>query len=273
MNIRTDLAVERLDLSAPLPSGAACRELRLHGVPCTLVEICGQQAARAVGKPEGQYYTLSCTPFSRTPEDFSAEVEAVAGVIGGLLPREGTVLTVGLGNSSITPDALGPETVRLLLATRHIDGESAALAGLPGLRPAAAIAPGVLGQTGMETAEILSALVREIRPAAVIAVDALAAGDFSRLGATVQVSNSGISPGSGVANRRKELSAGTLGVPVVAVGVPTVVDYPGKSGAPMMVTPREVDVIIENAAKTIAFAINRALQPELSLEDLLALVN
>ncbi len=273
MNIRTDLAVERLDLSAPLPAGAGCREFSLRGVPCTLVEIRGEAAARTLQKPAGRYFTLSCTPFRCAPEDFPAEVEAAAGILRSLLPRKGLVLTVGLGNDSITPDALGPETARLLLATRHIDGESAALAGLPGLRPAAAIAPGVLGQTGMETAEILSALVREIRPSAVIAVDALAAGDFSRLGATVQICDSGISPGSGVANRRKELSPATLGVPVVAVGVPTVADYPGQSGAPMMVTPREIDVIVENAAKTIAFAINRALQPGLSLEDLLALVN
>ena len=104
-------------------------------------------------------------------------------------------------------------------------------------------------------------------------VDALAAGDPARLGVTVQVCDSGISPGSGVANRRKELSPRTLGVPVVAVGVPTVVDYPREtSPEPMMVTPREVDTVIENAAKTVAFALNKALQPELALEDILALV-
>ena len=270
MSIRTDLAVEALPSSAPLPEGAEKRELRFCGIPCTLVEIRKESAARALQKPPGRYYTLHCPVFSQTAPEFPALVEALARVISLLLPKEGAVLTAGLGNASITPDALGPETVRYLLATRHIDPSSMP-PGLPPLRPAAAIAPGVLGQTGMESAEVLAALVRETGPAAVIAVDARAAGSLSRLGATVQVCDSGIAPGSGVANRRKELSRRTLGVPVVAVGVPTVADYAREDGPPMMVTPREIDAIIHSASKAIAYAVDRALQPSLSLEDLAAL--
>lgn len=273
MNIRTDLAAERITQAGIAPEEIAWQNFSLHGVPCTMATIADEETAHRIGKPCGRYYTLNCTPFSQAPENFSAEAEAVAEALVSLLPPSGMVLTVGLGNSSITPDALGPEAVHLLLATRHINGELAVSAGLDNLRPAAAIAPGVLGQTGMESAEIIAALVHETNPAAVIAIDALAAGDPSRLGATIQICDSGISPGSGVANRRKELSKKTLGIPVLAVGVPTVVDFHPADGDPMMVTPREIDTIIENAAKTIAFGINRALQPSLSMEDLLALVN
>ena len=272
MGIRTDLAVERLELSGGgLPKGARRSEEILNGIPLTEVRIEGEEAARLLDKPQGCYFTVECGPFRKTPADFEAEVLAAAEAVSRLLP-EGPVLVAGLGNESITPDALGPEVVNLMLATRHLPPGTAAALGLGALRPVSVIAPGVLGQTGTETCEILAALVREISPAAVIAVDALAAGDPARLGVTIQVCDTGISPGSGVANRRKELSPQTLGVPVIAVGVPTVTDFSAGGGEPMMVTPREIDLIIENAAKTVAFALNKALQPELRLEDILALV-
>lgn len=270
MNPRTDLALERVLAANTLPEGAVTQEENLFGTACTLVEIRTPEAARVLGKPEGRYYTLHFPSFAKVPVDFPAQAEAVASVISRLLPEKGTVLTIGLGNSAITPDALGPEVVKLLLATRHIPPESMP-PSFPALRPSASISPGVLGQTGIESAEIIAALVKEIHPAAVIAVDALAASSLSRLGATVQICDSGISPGSGVANRRKELSFQTLGVPVIALGIPTVVDHQEEDGPVMMVTPREIDTIILNAAKVIAFGIDRALQPSLSLEDLTAL--
>ncbi|HIV20238.1 MAG TPA: GPR endopeptidase [Candidatus Merdivicinus intestinigallinarum] len=270
MNPRTDLALERVLSAGTMPPGASCREETLYGIPCTSVEIKGEEAAASLGKPEGVYYTLHCPPFSQAAPDLPSQAEAAAALIARLLPKEGAVLTVGLGNAAITPDALGPEVSRLLLATRHIPPE-AMPPSFPKLRPSAVIAPGVLGQTGIESAEIIAALVKEIRPSAVIAVDALAAGELSRLGTTLQICDSGISPGSGVRNRRKELSRRTLGVPVIAVGIPTVADCAREDGPPMMVTPREIDTIILNAAKVIAFAIDRALQPSLSFEDLTAL--
>lgn len=270
MNFRTDLALERILSAKTLPEGALSQEEDLFGTRCTLVEIRGKEAAETLEKPEGQYYTLHFPSFSKAPTDLPAQVEAVAAILSRLLPQKGLILTIGLGNSSITPDALGPEVAQLLLATRHIPPESMPDA-FPALRPSASIAPGVLGQTGMESAEIIAALVNEIKPAAVIAVDALAAGSLSRLGATVQICDTGISPGSGVANQRKELSRRTLGIPVIAIGIPTVADYSQKDSPVMMVTPREIDTIILNAAKVVAFGIDRALQPSLSLEDLIAL--
>ncbi len=205
-----------------------------------------------------------------------------------MLPPEGMVLVVGLGNAQITPDALGPLTVRQILATRHIPAQLAEQTGLSGLRPVAAIAPGVLGQTGIETGEIILSIVRDLSPAAVVAVDALAAGSPERLGCTIQLSDSGISPGSGVLNARKELSRQSLGVPVLSLGIPTVVDggtlvcgllgcedesrVPEEARA-MMVTPRDVDALIERGAKHLSLALNAALQPQLSLEEISYLVS
>ena len=174
----------------------------------------------------------------------------------------------------------------------HIRGEIARAAGLEGLRPVAVLAPGVLGQTGIETGELLAAAVEQGKPAAVIAIDALASRSLSRLGCTVQLADTGISPGSGVGNKRKELSRETLGVPVIAMGVPTVVDAMTLAadllgeedahrlltkvqpdGRAMMVTPREIDMLIDRAAFLCSLAVNTALQPTLSPDDILALVS
>ncbi len=167
-----------------------------------------------------------------------------------------------------------------IFTTRHIGREMAERLNLPDLLRVSALAPGVSGQTGMETAEIVTALCEQTKPDFVIAIDALAAGSVARLGTTIQLSNTGISPGSGVLNKRKELSRATLGVPVLSIGVPTVVDLnticqgaqeKGQAEKSMMVTPREIDTLIEHAAKTIAYALNRTFQPGLSLEEIAAL--
>lgn len=272
LSIRTDLAAERLAAIKNRPiCGASQKEETLHDIRLITVTVSDHEAAAALEKPMGRYLTLICAPFRKAPEHFEEEVLALSEALSRLLP-EGAVLVAGLGNASITPDALGPAAARQILATRHVGEETAAALGIRSFRPVSVLAPGVLGQTGMETCEILAALVRETKPAALIAIDALAAGDPERVGTTVQICDSGISPGSGVSNRRKELSRRTLGIPVIAIGVPTVVDYPrGDDPEPMMVTPREIDTVIENAARTIAMAVNCALQPELSLEDLMAL--
>ena len=208
-----------------------------------------------------------------------------------LLPDHGTILVAGLGNESITPDALGPRATRRLFATRHINGEIARVTGFQNLRPVAALCPGVLGQTGIETAEILESVVRGISPSAVIVIDALSSRRLSRLGTTVQLTDTGLSPGSGVGNKRAEISLRTLGVPVIAIGVPTVVDGatliadwldsygidPRKEPqfereSFMMVAPKEVDLLIDRAAEVVAMGINCALQPTLDEQELLELV-
>jgi spore protease len=173
----------------------------------------------------------------------------------------------------------------MVLATRHIRGEFARAAGLDDLRPTAVLAPGVLGQTGTESVEIVRGVCREVQPSAVVVIDALAARSVERLGCTVQLCDSGIAPGSGVGNNRRPLNREVLGVPVIGMGVPTVVDaitlvreYLGSDAddasdgdePPMMVTPREIDLVISRAARLVAMAINGALQPAYSPTELIS---
>ena len=194
-----------------------------------------------------------------------------------LIPPEGLVFVAGLGNENITPDALGPLTVNRILATRHISESSDGL-GLPKLREVAAISTGVLGQTGMETGEILSSICEKIKPAAVIVVDALATGSAKRLGNTVQITDTGICPGSGVGNSRKKLDSTTLNTSVISVGVPTVIDASTLCDSDegenkkMMVTPRDIDRIIDEMSSLLALSINLALQKNLTQKDIFALV-
>lgn len=284
-HLRTDLAVECLDLNESDSSGISHCEETIDEIPVTRVKIKTESASKSIGKPIGEYITVETTPFYRFTSDLESQVTVVANEIKKLLP-EGLVLVVGLGNSAITPDALGPEVIQLIFATRHLKTNIKDISGFENLRSTASVAPGVLGQTGIETAEIISGIVNEIKPSAVIVIDALASRELVRLGATVQISDTGITPGSGVANHRKALTKETLGVPVISIGVPTVVDVntiaQDLTGGQevcltyknsMMVTPREIDTIIENAAKTIAFGINLALQPNFSLDEIISLVN
>lgn len=290
MSIRTDLALERLEMNGEItPSGVRKYEEVKDGMTIVKVHVETEEAANVLNKPKGIYITFNVSDFKVPSEDFEKEVNTVAGEIAELFPKGiQSALIVGLGNSDITPDALGPKAISYTFATRHIDDDLKKAIGLEGICAVSAIAPGVLGQTGIETAEIVASLVKELHPDTVIVIDALAAKSIDRLGTTVQVSNTGICPGSGVQNRRKELSENTLGVPVISIGVPMVVDMTtiaydllgegyehskvSDKGRTMMVTPREIDVVVEHAAKLVAFSINKALQPTLSLEDLVALV-
>ena len=273
MGVRTDLAVEWRADGRPGPAQEAV-SAQAHGLALTEIRLRGR-AARAAKKPEGRYLTVQAGALDAAAPNWAEQVETLAGWLRPLFPAGArSFLVAGLGNARITPDALGPQAVRHILATRHLDAGLTRRLGLGELAPVSAIAPGVLGQTGMETAEVLRALCDRLRPDAVFAVDALAAGDLSRLGRTIQFSDAGIAPGSGVANRRRALDRETLGVPVICAGVPTVVDLdgadtPGCQG--MLVTPREIDTLIEHAAKTIAYAFNRAVQPLLSIEEIAAL--
>lgn len=290
MSIRTDLALERLEMNGEItPAGVSKHEEDKDGMLIVKVDIETEEAANLLNKPKGTYITFNVSDFKVPSDGFEKEVETVANELATLFPEnKNGALIVGLGNSDITPDALGPKTISYTFATRHIDDDLKKAIGLEGICAVSAIAPGVLGQTGIETAEVVASLVKEINPSLVIVIDALAAKSIDRLGTTVQVSNTGICPGSGVQNRRKELSQATLGVQVISIGVPMVVDMTtiaydllgeghennkvSDKGRTMMVTPREIDVVVEHAAKLVAFSINKALQPTLALEDLVALV-
>lgn len=283
MSIRTDLAVEMIDEdAADLPKGIK-RKLRKSSA-CSVTEIIvtDENAGRRIGKPKGRYITVETDRLSASPQDFDEQVENIAAEIASLKGNGKTALVVGLGNSDITPDALGPLVISQIIATRHLHEELPEGHGLKQLNPVSAIAPGVLGQTGIEAAEVVKSICGAVSPDCVIVIDALACSDISRLGTTIQLTNSGISPGSGVQNRRKEFSEATLGVPVVAIGVPTVVDMhtivenitgspPDKHLPNMMVTPRDVDKLIERTARLLAYSINKAVQPMLTVEDITAL--
>ena len=295
MPFRTDLAMEGAETHREnLPKGVVMDEYSFGGLNIHNVKITDAAAGEIIGKPVGEYTTVTTPPFYGPTEMEEEEIGAIAKEISAMLPQSGLVLVVGLGNNDITPDAVGPRTVHQVLATRHISGEIASQTGFDALRPTAAIAPGVLGQTGIETSEIIRSIVQDIQPSAVIVIDALAARSAARLGNTIQISNSGISPGSGVMNSRKELSKRTLGVPVISIGIPTVVDAATLAGdlldcdeknldkrrrlfepqgQAMMITPREIDTLIGRACKTLSLAINKALQPAMTLEELGYLVS
>lgn len=268
MNFRTDLAVEAA-VNHPANSEDVEQNSRTVGsLTLHTTRVLTPAGAAAVGKPRGRYLTVTLPSLTDHEGDFAAYATVIGRELAGMIPPEGTVLVVGLGNREVTPDALGPATAEMVLATRHIGGEFARTAGLTDLRPTAVIAPGVLGQTGTESSETVRGVCREIHPAAVIVVDALAAGDAHRLGRTVQLCDCGIAPGSGVGNNRRPLNREVLGVPVIGMGVPTVTDAV-LDGDTLMVTPREVDVMIARAARLLAMSIHAALQPTYSPVELL----
>ena len=222
--LRTDLALEAAEIfrqgqkSAARLEGILQSESLREGYAVTRTEIVDPAAAHAIGKPAGRYVTVDLRPyFRRQGHFFGRGVRCLAAELRALLPPEhGTVLAVGLGNRGMTADAVGPLVLENLLVTRHMET-------FPFSTAVAALAPGVLAATGMETAEILKGVIAETRPDAVLAVDALAARSVRRLGVTIQLSDAGIHPGSGVGNHRNSLTRETLGVPVIAIGVPTVV--------------------------------------------------
>ena len=240
--MRTDLATECLRQSDSLPEGVFYTEQALQQGKITMVEIATEEAQRKIGKPIGLYVTLEASPFWEEDSASPQWIEAVAVGLRQLLPEQGTILVAGLGNREITPDALGPAVAEQVLVTRHLS------ATFPELRTVAAIAPNVLGKTGLEAAETIRAVTKEVKPSAVIVVDAMASASLERLGTTV---------------------------PVIAMGIPTVVDLgellPEPSAEPMMTTPRQIDLLIQRGATFLASCINRALHPSLTLEELLLL--
>ncbi len=284
MNFRTDLALERCEfLGEKNIRGIDIERFESKKATVTRIDVITPEGAKTVDKPMGRYVTVEVTPFAKHAQFVDDSFHTLCDELKRMLPKEGSVLVAGLGNVRITPDALGPKCASMIFATRHITGELLESTGLGTLRCVSAFSTGVMGETGAEASELIEGAVNMLKPDAVVTIDALAARSVSRLGNTVQMCNTGIVPGSGVGNSRREISERTLGVPVIAIGVPTVVDaatlvcdYSGKDDVAddakmMMVTPREVDLMIERAAKLTALAVNCALQPDIIPEDMMML--
>lgn len=294
--VRTDLAMENLDGENGLP-GTDVHHWENGDIQITEVIIRTDEAARQLGKSRGTYLTLECRLLSEhDPDARMAMANLLGEELGRLIvpKKDAPVLVIGLGNRSVTPDALGPAVIDKTLVTRHMLGSAYTHADMNSV---CAVAPGVLGVTGIETVEMAESLVQKLKPSAVLCVDSLAARDSGRIGCTVQISNTGIQPGSGVGNHRKALTRESLGVEVIAVGIPTVIYaatlakdaftlLAGKAGANedalsamerdlletelgnMIVTPRDIDMIISNCAMMIAEGINHALHPGLSTQEI-----
>ena len=290
---RTDLALEAKAIweegaRGGELKGVTTRETEREGFAVTRVDIVDEQGARALGKPQGAYVTVELDGLERREQDaFGRAARAVAAELSALLklkPGE-SVLVVGLGNRAITPDAVGPLAADHTLVTRHLVERAPEHFG--SFRPVASLAAEVLGNTGMESGEVARAVCEDIHPACVIAVDALASRSLDRLCRTVQLADTGITPGSGIGNHRFGLNRESLGVPVSAVGVPTVVDGatlaadlmgtedlpPLGKGGSLLVTPKDIDSQVSDLSHIIGYGISLALQPGLTVEDLDLLLN
>lgn len=294
---RTDLALEAREIwqesaeKTTRLSGVKATKRKAEGYPVTRVDILDQRGEEALGKRAGSYLTVDLTTFwQRKSGFFDRAVRAVGSELKSLIPEEGGVLVVGLGNAAMTPDAVGPLAADHVLVTRHLI--SAMPKHFSGFRSVSVFRAGVLGTTGVESAEAVRGIVAQVQPSLVIAVDALASRRTGRVCATVQLSDTGIAPGSGVGNHRAALDRETLGVPVVSIGVPTVVDAATlaadlleESGAGdfdpeklqagqqnFMVTPRDIDAQVRDLAKVVGYGINWALQ-DLEIEEMTALLS
>ena len=275
MNLsRTDLAVETAealptgrDMFAP-GTGVTKSECLLCGCPVTRIHVHTPAGARAIGKPEGRYITIDLRPALSRQEALTGRAAlCLCRELRALLPppSSGPALVVGLGNDAMTPDAVGAAALEHLLVTRHM------VRSMPRQF-------GVLARTGVETLELIRGAADRLRPSVVIAIDALAARSRHRLCATVQLGDTGLIPGSGVGNHRKAVNAQTLGVPVIALGVPTVIDGAalcGDEDAPpsgLFVTPQDIDRRVRELGRLIGYGVTLALQPGLTPEDAAALL-
>ena len=276
MKVRTDLALEEresFDGSGVEIHGVeveeSCDEER--DVRLTRVKIVSERGAREMGKSRGIYLTLEAPGLASPDEDYHREVsEMIADLLRELTGTAESVLVAGLGNRDVTPDALGPQVVSNLMITRHLIREyGREMMGMDGCCVVSGIVPGVMAQTGMETSEILQGIIEETRPDLLIVIDALAARSTRRLGRTVQITDTGIQPGSGVGNHRGSLTKESLGIPVIAIGVPTVVEaaaivYDAQGNCEkmpphlngMFVTPKNIDEMIKQLSFTLSEALN-----------------
>ncbi|MCT4621182.1 MAG: GPR endopeptidase [Marinisporobacter sp.] len=315
--IRTDLALETRELyqekkKQEIP-GVEVDQREEDFATITNVKVLNDEGHRIMGKPKGSYITIESTGMKNPDADLKDQLsQALAKELVNLLPQKNDfkTLIIGLGNWDITPDALGPQVISKVFVTRHFF-EAYKKSDDPTMRPVSALSPGVMGTTGIETVEIIRGVVEKTKPDLVIAIDALASRKMQRVHTTIQISTTGINPGAGVGNKRKELSKGTLGVPVLAIGVPTVVDAATLTndtiklvveeltnqasensefykilkgmkdedkyglikevlepyGANVIVTTKDIDMIIRNISQIIANALNIALHPGIDLKD------
>ncbi|NLY74876.1 MAG: GPR endopeptidase [Firmicutes bacterium] len=308
--IHTDLALEAREMvmnraQGQEPPGVGTVTEKQGDTLITRVHIQTEEAGRAMNKIPGFYVTLEAPGLRTTDRDLHEEIafltaREIEGFIGRIgVKEEDTCLVIGLGNWDATPDALGPKVVSHILVTRHLKGLTPP-EKKGGLRPVCALAPGVLGSTGMETGEIVMGVAQRIQPRFIVVVDALASRATGRMGGVIQIADTGIHPGSGLGNKRIGITPQTMGVPVIAIGVPTVVEattivhdaleelfknHPGmlnlraidekdlirKVLSPYMgsliVTPKEIDVMIDGLARVVSGALNIALHPAVSPEE------
>lgn len=293
--IRTDLAIEAKELwsesagKTDLLSGVEAKERELSGFKVTEVKILDKQGENALGKPKGMYFTIEVDPFlNRMENSFETGCNILSNIIKNLLDIEtkDCVMAAGLGNTDITPDFIGPAAIKHIMVTRHLVRQ------LPehfaDMRPVSAFVPGVLAETGIESGELIKAAAKKADASAVIVIDALASRKLSRVCRTIQITDAGIIPGSGVENSRTGINRKFLGIPVIAIGVPTVVDagtlaydivsqagisMPNSEnfvsyGGNMMVTPRDIDKATADMAKLLGYGINLALHENLNIDDI-----
>ncbi|HOJ78239.1 MAG TPA: GPR endopeptidase [Bacillota bacterium] len=314
--IHTDLALESRELAMQRgagkePDGVKTETQQMGDTVITRVIIETEEAGRSVGKVPGNYVTLEAPGLRSRDRDKQEEIallvaKEIENFIARLkIPDESPCLVIGLGNWEATPDALGPKVVQHILVTRHLNHLTPP-EKKDGLRPVSAIAPGVLGTTGIETGEIVMGVVQRTRPGFIVVIDALASRSTTRVGSAIQIADAGIHPGSGLGNKRIGITPQTMGIPVIAIGVPTVVEagtiihdavveivkrdpslvHPKAVNeraiiervlspymSSLIVTPKEIDVMIEDLSKVVSGALNIALHPAISPDEVFRYLN
>lgn len=280
MEAHTDLAIESITDQENCPDIIKQEEFSGE-IKITRIEIRSDEMSEKLRKPKGHYVTLELGEFMRNGEEIEAK-EVIKNELLRLLPDFNSLLVVGVGNVSITPDSLGPLTANRILATRHLEKGLTEQLGFSGIKSVSVIAPGVLGQTGIEVMELVRSAAKSVNADAVLLIDALVAKELSRLGSTVQMSDTGLIPGSGVGNHRSPLTEQSLGVKVYSVGVPTVAnaatlvyELTGEkinNKTSMIITPREIDTVIKRSCDLLSYGINCAAQPKIDSQTVMALV-
>ncbi|MBE6701380.1 MAG: GPR endopeptidase [Ruminococcaceae bacterium] len=302
--VRTDMAVEAHEIASKNKNspvdGVIFEEEDYSGYKMTRVEIINETGEKETGKPIGKYLTLQTGKlWEEGIESLNSSAHAVASLLLELCApfkkSDKPILVIGLGNITITADAIGPKSVSHIIVTRHLKEEMPDIFSGLGLFDIAALSPGVLGQTGIEASDIVKSVAEKLKPAFIIAIDALAARDISRLGCAIQLTDTGIAPGSGIGNKRSAIDHKNIGVPVISIGIPTVVDAMTltaniveklgaslddiskrsslEDGVNFYVSPKDADRISDYMSKVVGYAINMAFHDKLEFEEMISIAN